>query len=94
MGMRRLIGMPRKAKRTRPPWWLAKLEEKEMPKKREDMKLESVEYKGGGSIAGVVLTGAMFRCTACGAIKPASDFGLRMTEDGVVRNQAQCKVCR
>jgi len=42
----------------------------------------------------VVITGAMFQCTLCGGYKPASEFGLRMMEDGVVRNQAQCKKCR
>ena len=94
--MRRLIGMPRKAKRTRPPWWLAKLEEKEMPKKREAMQPDVVRYdpRKCEVVMAVVITGAMFRCTKCGGFKPATDFGLRMTDDGVVRNQAQCKACR
>jgi hypothetical protein len=43
---------------------------------------------------GVVLLGAWFTCTRCGAIKPASSFGLRLTSDGYVRNQAQCTRCR
>ena len=64
-----------------------------MPKKRQDMKAESVEYIID-NIRGVVITGAMFRCTKCGGFKPASEFGLRMTEDNIVRNQAQCKACR
>jgi hypothetical protein len=85
--------MPRKRKTPRQPWWLASLKEKEMPKKRQDMKADCVEYITA-NIRGVVITGAMFRCTKCGGFKPASEFGLRMTEDNVVRNQAQCKACR
>lgn len=65
-----------------------------MPRKREDIKLEAVEYTEDRPIKGVRLIGAMFHCTECGALKPASEFGLRMTEDGFVRNQAQCKACR
>ena len=43
---------------------------------------------------GVVLTGAMFRCTGkCGLLKPGSEFGLRSV-DGTVRNQSQCATCR
>lgn len=73
-----------------------------MAKEREPIRLETVRLVaeseiGEGThshIAGVVLTGAMFHCTSCGALKPAYDFGLRMTDDGIVRNQAQCKLCR
>ena len=65
-----------------------------MPRKREDIKLEAVEYIEDRPIKGVRLIGAMFHCTECGALKPASEFGLRMTKDGFVRNQAQCSSCR
>jgi hypothetical protein len=68
-----------------------------MGKKREDIKLETVTfdlYSDEETITRVVLTGAMFHCTKCGALKPATEFGLRMTADGVVRNQAQCSSCR
>lgn len=71
-----------------------------MGKKREDIKLETVEFDPCGDegtnvlITKVVITGAMFHCTKCGALKSASEFGLRMTADGVVRNQAQCSTCR
>jgi len=44
--------------------------------------------------AGVVLTNAKFQCTDCKEWKPAKEFGLRKTKDGVVRNQPQCKPCR
>jgi len=65
-----------------------------MGKKREDIHLGMVTYNPEGKrIISVVLTGAMFQCTKCGALKPATDFGLRF-EDGVVRNQAQCSSCR
>lgn len=42
----------------------------------------------------VVLTGARFKCTHCGKVKPASHFGIRKMPDGVYRNQAQCIECR
>ena len=42
----------------------------------------------------VVLIGARFECTRCGDVKPATEFGLRKTADGKVRNQAQCTECR
>lgn len=45
-------------------------------------------------ITGVVLTGAMFQCTRCEALKSAAEFGLRQMADGVVRNQPQCGKCR
>jgi len=43
----------------------------------------------------VALTNAKFYCTNCKQWKPAKEFGLRrMTRDGLIRNQAQCKSCR
>jgi hypothetical protein len=69
-------------------------------KKREDIKLGRVELMSEGDegthslIPGVVLIGAMFHCTKCGALRPATDFGLRQMADGIVRNQPQCKACR
>ena len=66
-----------------------------MGKKRAEIKLEAVVYEEDEEeIRGVVITGAMFSCTKCHALKPATEFGLRMTHDGIVRNQAQCKSCR
>lgn len=61
--------------------------------------IESVGYEGYGGggdhhIITVKLVGAFFHCTACGRLRPASKFGLRQTDDGIVRNQAQCKSCR
>lgn len=59
---------------------------------REDMELGPAyrtEYP-----VNVVLTNCMFRCTKCRKWKPASQFGLRCTEDEVVRNQPQCVTCR
>ena len=53
---------------------------------------ESVERTG--EVMGVKLVGAFFHCTGCGRLRPASKFGLRVTDDGVVRNQAQCSSCR
>ena len=53
---------------------------------------ESVERTG--EVMGVKLVGAFFHCTSCGRLRPASKFGLRITEDGIVRNQAQCSECR
>lgn len=74
------------------------LEEKEtetMGKKREAISLKPVEYKvrRGTVVERVVLTGAFCQCTKCGGIKPMSEFGFRV-EQGVLRNQAQCKDCR
>lgn len=69
-------------------------------KKREDIKLGRVEFDYGSDegtyvlIKKVVLVGAFFHCTKCGSLKPAIEFGLRMTADGAVRNQPQCTVCR
>jgi hypothetical protein len=71
-------------------------------RKREDIKLGRVQLMteselGEGThsmITGVVIIGAMFHCTKCGGLKPATDFGLRQTADGIVRNQAQCMSCR
>lgn len=71
-----------------------------MGKQREDIKLGKVELDYGSDegtynlIKKVVITGAMFHCTKCGALKPATEFGLRLMADGVVRNQAQCISCR
>jgi len=56
---------------------------------------ESVNYDDPHmEIEGVKLAGAFFHCTACGRLRPASKFGLRQTDDGIVRNQAQCSSCR
>lgn len=73
-----------------------------MGKKREDIKLKTVKIStaselGEGThsmITGVTLTGAMFHCTRCDSLKPASDVGLRHMADGTVRNQPQCSACR
>jgi hypothetical protein len=70
-----------------------------MARDRKDIELPRVEFWPnhevvGSRITGVVLAGAMFQCTKCGALKPASKFGLRQTQDGVVRNQSQCSSCR
>jgi hypothetical protein len=42
----------------------------------------------------VVLTGAWFECTRCGALRRGSEMGLRQVKDGTVRNQPQCNHCR
>jgi len=70
-------------------------------RKRKEIKLEEVIFdpeKHGGKVSGpikkVALKGAFFHCTKCGALKPASDVGLRITADGVVRTQPQCSACR
>lgn len=42
----------------------------------------------------IILSGVMAVCTSCKAIKPMSEIGLRIMEDGTIRNQSQCTVCR
>ena len=56
--------------------------------------MDDKEHGCDDHIFGVRLKGAYFLCTSCGRLRPASKFGLRMTEDGFVRNQAQCSSCR
>jgi len=82
---------------------IAAIEEKEkLMAKRKDIHLGRVQLMaeselGEGThsmITGVVLSGAMFHCTRCGALKPATDVGLRHMADGIVRNQPQCSACR
>lgn len=66
-------------------------------KRREDITVEPIDYipKDGEIIAGVRLNAAFFQCSRCKAIKPAIDVGLRKhTKDNMVRNQAQCRLCR
>lgn len=53
---------------------------------------DCLEYNGRSG-AKVKLVGALFHCTKCGRIRPASMFGFRVVK-GVVRNQAQCSSCR
>ena len=65
-----------------------------MGKKREKLDIGTVELMTEAKIAGVRLHGAMFQCTKCGALKPATDFGLRLMTDHIVRNQSQCVSCR
>lgn len=64
-----------------------------MTKRDHNIMSSRVELRCEG-ITGVVLVGAMFHCSFCGALKPADQFGLRLMEDGTVRNQAQCGPCR
>jgi len=62
-----------------------------------EIEIEPVRYEPpeGKVIKAVVLHGAFFQCTKCGALKEATEFGnLRMMEDGIVRNHAQCSDCR
>ena len=65
-----------------------------MPRGDHNIMSSRVELMAEVGIRGVVLTGAMFHCSNCGALKPADHFGLRMMAGGVVRNQAQCGPCR
>lgn len=59
-----------------------------MFKKKNELKtiLQTSGYKNG----------ILFRvCPKCGKEKPLFDFGLRkMTGNGTIRNQSQCKKCR
>jgi len=67
-----------------------------MARKRQSINLERVAFDCRNcDVNEVALVGAMFQCTKCGSLKPASEFGLRFTkQDGVVRNQPQCSKCR
>jgi hypothetical protein len=47
----------------------------------------------GAEVTKAVLTGALFCCTECLKVKPASEFGLRKAGK-VIRNQPQCSGCR
>jgi hypothetical protein len=47
-----------------------------------------------GEVVQVILTGASFECTKCGAVKPGSEFGLRVMPGAIIRNQPQCIPCR
>lgn len=64
----------------------------------DEYRVEKVVTTRKNPTVRVVLTNCMFRCTKCQGLFPASDVGLRVSKNDddeiIVRNQAQCSVCR
>ena len=51
---------------------------------------DTYEYTSQDGTVRAVLLDAQFWCPTCGEFRPASEVGLRMMDDGTIRNQNNC----